>query len=44
MYDAEENKHRIHIIDNFLNYRQPHRHIHLKEKETRIVAYKFKTY
>ena len=24
MYDTEENKNHIHIIDNLLNYQQPH--------------------
>ena len=33
MYDTEENEHHIHIIDNLLNCRQPHQHIHLKEKK-----------
>ena len=36
MYDTEENKHYIHIIDNLLNYRQPNQHIHLKEKKQEL--------
>ena len=36
MYDTEENKYHIHIIDNLLNYRQPHQHIHLKEKKQEL--------
>ena len=35
MYDTEENKH-IHIIDNLLNYRQPQKHIHLKQKKQEL--------
>ena len=32
MYDTKGNEHHIRILDNFLNCRQPHEHIHLKEK------------
>ena len=33
MYDTEGNKDQISIHDNFFNCRQPHQHIHLKEKK-----------
>ena len=36
MYYTEENKHHIHIIDNFLNYRQLNQLIHLKEKKQEL--------
>ena len=29
----EGNKHRVCIRDNYFDYRQPHQHIHLKEKK-----------
>ena len=33
MYDIEGNKDHICIRDNLFNCRQPHHHIHLKEKK-----------
>ena len=35
MYDIEDNKHHIHIINNLLNYRQ-HQHIRLSEKKQEL--------
>ena len=35
MYDIEDNKHHIHIINNLLNYRQ-HQHIRLPEKKQKL--------
>ena len=36
MYDTKENKHHIHIIDDLLNYRQPHQHIYLEKKKQEL--------
>ena len=44
MYYTEENKHHIHIIDNFLNYRQLNQLIHLKEKKQELQYANSKTY
>ena len=40
MYDTEGNKDDICIHGNLLNCRQPHEHIHLKEKKQVLIIKK----
>ena len=42
MYDTEGNKDDICIHGNSLNCRQPHEHIHLKEKKQVLIIKKWK--
>ena len=42
MYDTEGNKDDICIHGNLLNCRQPHEHIHLKEKKQVLIIKKWK--
>ena len=36
MHDIKKIKHHINITDHLLNYQQPHKHIHLKEKKQEL--------